>query len=173
MWPSTAFSATLAARLRVDLCVCRGESRMVLVAIGRGRCCATPVLPSIPHTACHAEYYSSLVPAIDAIVAESGPLTLYHGQRSFSLAFQAKSGVPLGGSSAHRGRSLVVAIGRGCCLPCARPTNIAFTQLFFWCFLGLGCPRHPEVIDAVVVGFLRTGDGHNHRQDATFAQADS
>ena len=37
------------------------------------------------------------------------------------------------------------------------------------CFVLLGCTWYPEVIVAVAMGFLRTGDGLNHRQGATFA----
>ena len=37
---------------------------------------------------------------------------------------------------------------------------------------GLGCTRHSGVTYAVVVGFSRTGDGHNHRQGAAFARAE-
>ena len=31
------------------------------------------------------------------------------------------------------------------------------------------CTRHPEVIVAVVVGFAKNKDGHNHQQGAAFA----
>ena len=36
---------------------------------------------------------------------------------------------------------------------------------------GIRLGPHSEVIGVVVVGFARTGDGHNHRQSATFARA--
>ena len=41
----------------------------------------------------------------------------------------------------------------------------------FGIFLDWGLPGTQRIV-AVVVGFSRTGDGHDHRQGATFARAD-
>ena len=51
-----------------------------------------------------------------------------------------------------------------------RCRTAARTVVVFVCWGGLGCTRHQEVVVAVVVGFSRTDDGHNHRQGATFAR---
>ena len=45
-----------------------------------------------------------------------------------------------------------------------------FASALFWGGW-LGCTRHSRVTYAVVVAFSRTGDGHNHRQGATFAHS--
>ena len=47
------------------------------------------------------------------------------------------------------------------------------TGEFLCMWITVACTRHPEVIVAVAVGFSKTGDGHDHRQGASFARADS